>query len=307
MPRPIVGVGHSFGGSIIVALSLMHPRLFSALVMIDPVLTRKIKAGPLYGFGTMRASAGRRDLWPSRAEAERGVRRNKFYAAWDPRAVDRLVEFGFRACPTALYPERGGGGEVTLTSTKHMECFTYYRPTHLGPRDPETGQRAFDRSLVPDATDDVDNYPNFPFYQPANPTTAMRLPELRPSVLWVAGEDSTVCPPETRKEKMELTGYGVGGSGGARAGRVKELVVEGTGHLVAMEKPGVVASNAAVFIRGEVARWRKEEEEYRQWADSVEDRAKAVMDEEFTALIKSVGPEANQRRDGSWNEVKPKL
>ena len=91
MPRPIVGVGHSFGGNILVHLGLMHPRLLSALVMIDPVLTRTIRAGPLYGFATMRASAGRRDLWPTRADAERSVRRNPFYATWDPRAVDRLV------------------------------------------------------------------------------------------------------------------------------------------------------------------------------------------------------------------------
>lgn len=306
MPRPLIGIGHSFGGNIIVNLSLLHPRLFTSLVMIDPVITRNIKVGPLYGFGTMRASAGRRDLWPSRDEAEKGVRRNKFYSTWDPRAVDRLVEFGFRECPTVVYPDRRGG-EVTLTSTKHMECFTYYRPTHLGPKDPGTGKRTFDRSLVPDATEDVDMYPNFPFYQPPSPVTAGRLPELRPGVLWLTGENSAVCPPETRKEKIELTGNGLGGSGGAKAGRVKEFVVEGAGHLVAMEKPGVVASNAAGFIRAEVELWRKEEEEYRQWVDNVDDRMKTVMDEDFMALIKGVGPEANQRRDESVNEVKPKL
>lgn len=324
MPRPIVGIGHSFGGNIIVNLSLIHPRLLSALVIIDPVLTRAdVHGGPLRGFtSTVGASSRRRDLWPSRAEAERGVRRNAFYKAWDPRVVDKLVQFGFRDCPTALYPDKGGdkdddgdengrgrGREVTLTTTKHMECFTYYRPTHLGPRDPETGKRALDRSLIPDATDYVDEYPWFPFYQPLTPLTAGRLPELRPGVLWVAGEDSSVCPPVARKEKMDLTGYGVGGSGGARAGRVKELVVEGTGHLVAMEKPGVVASNAAGFIRGEVGRWRKEEEDYRRWVDGVDDRQKAIMDEEFLALANSVGPEANRRRDGTISgvEVKPKL
>ncbi|ROV96619.1 hypothetical protein VPNG_09009 [Cytospora leucostoma] len=317
MPRPIVGVGHSFGGNIIVNLSLIHPRLLSALVIVDPVLTRAdVHGGPLRGLtSTVGASSRRRDLWPSRAEAERGVRRNAFYKAWDPRAVDRLVEFGFRDCPTALYPDKGGGEdgdgskEVTLATTKHMECFTYYRPTHLGPRDPDTGRRALDRNLIPDATDYVDEYPGFPFYQPLTPVTAGRLPELRPSVLWVAGENSTVCPPVARKEKMDLTGIGVGGSGGAKAGRVKELVVEGTGHLVAMEKPGVLASNAAGFIREEVERWRKEEEDYRRWVDGVDDRQKAIMDEEFLALANSVGPEANRRRDGTLSrvEVKPKL
>lgn len=306
MPRPLVGIGHSFGGNIIVNLSLMHPRLFTALVMVDAVITRSNRAGPLYGFGTMRASAARRDLWPARDAAARSVRANRFYSSWDPRAVDRLVEFGFRDAPTAVHPD-ARPGEVTLTTTKHMECFTYYRPARRGPRDPATGKRRFDRSLVPDATEDVDNYPDFPFYQPPTPVTAGRLPELRPSVLWISGEDSAVCPPETRREKMELTGCGTGGSGGVKAGRVKECVVEGTGHLVAMEKPGVVASSAAGFVRGEVERWRKEEDEYRVWVDNVDDRMKTVMDDEFLALIKGVGPEANQRRDESVNEVKPKL
>ncbi|KKY34922.1 putative toxin biosynthesis protein [Diaporthe ampelina] len=306
MPRPLVGVGHSFGGNIIANVSLMHPRLFTALVMVDPVLTREHGLGPLYGFGTLRASAGRRDVWPSRAEAERGVRRNKFYSTWDPRAVDLLIRFGFRDCPTALHPG-AKGGEATLTTTKHMECLTYYRPTHQGPRDPATGARTFDRSLIPDATDDVDNYPSFPFYQPPTPTTARRLPELRPGVLWVAGEDSVVCTPEVRREKMETTGCGVGGSGGARAGRVKELVVAGTGHLVAMEKPGQVAAGAAEFIRREWERWRHEEDEYRRWVEGTDDRAKAMMDDDFVALVKSVGPEANRRKDGMMGGLKPKL
>lgn len=306
MPRPLVGVGHSFGGNIITNVSLMHPRLFSALVMIDPVLTQGHGLGPLYGFGTMRASSGRRDVWPSRAEAERGIRKNKFYSTWDPRAVDRLIQFGFRDCPTALHPNLKGG-EVTLTSTKHMECLTYYRPTHQGPQDPATGAKTMDRSLIPDATDDVDNYPNFPFYQPPTPTTARKLPELRPGVLWVAGEDSVVCTPEVRREKMEMTGYGVGGSGGAKAGRVKELVVSGTGHLVAMEKPQAVAKGATEFVRGEWERWRREEDEYRRWVESTDERTKAMMDDDFVALVKSVGPEANRRKDGTMSGPKPKL
>ncbi|KAF3761333.1 alpha/beta-hydrolase [Cryphonectria parasitica EP155] len=263
MPRPVIGVGHSFGANIIINVAYMHPRLFSGLVMIDPVMSSRIRFGPLYGFSTMRASASRRDLWSSRQEAEQAVRRNKFYATWDPRAVDNLIKFGYRDGPTLLYPDKTGG-EVTLTTTKHLECFTYYRPILQGPRDPHTGKRTMDRSLIPDATSEVDEFPNFPFYGNASSTTAARLGELRPSVLWIAGELSAVCPPETQQEKMELTGYGPGGNGGAKAGRVKEYVVKGVGHLVAMERPKKIAEQAAGFIRDEVDRWRREEESYRK-------------------------------------------
>lgn len=248
--------------------------------------------------GTMGASSARRDLWPSRAEAERSVRRNKFYSTWDPRAVDKLVAYGYRACPTALYPE-ASGEEVTLTTTKHMECFTYYRPMKLGPRDPVTGKRTFERRQVPDAGVYADEFPNFPWYQAAPPQTALRLGELRPATIWITGETSTVCTPQTNKERMELTGYGWGGSGGAKAGMVKEFVVEGTGHLVAMEKPKVVADQAAIYISQEMERWRKDEEVYRkEWLEGVDDKEKAVMSKEFREMINSLGPEANRRRNG---------
>lgn len=320
MPRPLVGLGHSFGGNIITNVALMHPRLFSGLVMIDPVMSRRNRHGPLYGFATMRASAGRRDLWPSRDAAAAAVRRNKFYATWDPRAVDRLLRFGYRDCPTALYPDAAtnttAGGQqqqdvapVTLTTTKHQECFTYYRPTHLGPRDPTTGRRALVRALIPDATEDVDDYPRFPFYQPPTPVTAARLGELRPPVLWVAGADSSVCPPETRREWLDATGRARGGSGGAPAGRVESCVVDGTGHLVAMERPGEVAARAAAFVRAQVVDvWRAEEDAWRrEWVEGVPDAAKAVMSDEFRALIDGVGPEANRRRDGVVAGEKAKL
>lgn len=298
MPRPLIGVGHSFGGNIIINVALMHPRLFSGLVMIDPVVSHRIRYGPLYGFATMRASASRRDLWPDRAAAEGAARRSPFYATWDPRAVERLARHGYRACPTRLYQDRSAG-EVTLATSKHMECVTYYRPTHQGPRDPRTGRRTFDRRLIPDATDETDDFPNFPFYAPPSPMTAVRLGEIRPGVLWVAGETSTVCTPETQREKMELTGYGWGGSGGAKAGRVKEFVVTGVGHLVAMERPREIGERAATFIRDEVDRWRQEEELYRkEWVEGVDDREKIMMDKDFLEWMKSVGPEANRRKDG---------
>ncbi|PSR78654.1 Alpha/beta hydrolase family-domain-containing protein [Coniella lustricola] len=299
MPRPLFGLGHSFGGSVLVHLAYMHPRLFSGLIMVDPVMSRRFRHGPLYGFQTMRASAGRRDLWPSRADAERAIRKNKFYSMWDPRALDRMIKYGFRDCPTLVYPDKTEPA-VTLTTSKHMECLTYYRPTHQGPIDTATGKRTMDRSLILDATSDVDEFPKFPFYQPPTAVIASRIGELRPAVLWLAGENSTVCTPETQEEKMELTGYGYGGSGGAKAGRVKEHIVKGVGHLVALERPTEVADRAAVFIQDEVDRWRKEEEAYeREWVQGVAARDKTVMSQEFRDLIDSVGPEANERRDGT--------
>lgn len=296
MPRPLIGLGHSFSGAVIVNLALMHPRLFAGLVIIDPVMSRiKIQAAsPVPGFaGTMGASSGRRDTWPNRADAERSVRKSKFYAPWDPRAIDKMVQHGFRDASS----DGDSDGTVALTTTKHMECFTYYRRVNQGPLLNDAGARAFVRAKAPDALVYAEIHPAFGWYQPAPPQTAARLGELRPGVLYIVGADSTVCSPVSNAELMALTGYGWGGSGGAREGRVRQVVVDGAGHLVAMEKPGVVAARAAGFIAEEMSRWRAEEEEHRrEWVDGVADGDKVVMSAEFLEAVRSA---SGRRKDAA--------
>ena len=36
MPRPLFAIGHSFGANAIVHASLLHPRLFIGLTLLDP-------------------------------------------------------------------------------------------------------------------------------------------------------------------------------------------------------------------------------------------------------------------------------
>ncbi|EON99861.1 putative toxin biosynthesis protein [Phaeoacremonium minimum UCRPA7] len=284
MPRPLIGAGHSFGGCIVTNVALMHPRLFTALVMIDPVISKFNTPGPVYGFLSMRPSAFRRDLWPSRDAAAEGIRRNKFYATWDRRAVDALVRHGFRDTPTALYPDEKG--KATLATTKHHEVFTYYRPTLQGLS--ADGKRVLDASKLADVNPaELAAYPDYPFYRPETALTTEKLPNLRPPVIWLVGGKSNVCGPEQRKEKMDLTGIGIGGSGGVKSGKVKMVVFEEYGHLVAMEIPSKLAQHAASFIAPEIERWREEQQEYERWARK-DDRSKQTLDDDWIAMINSV-------------------
>ena len=73
-----------------------------------------------------------------------------------------------------------------------------------------------------------------------------------------------MSPPDLRRQKFATTGTGVDGSGGFEEGRVKEVVLEGVGHLVSMIAPGKSAHAAAGFLAGELGRWRAEEEEWRR-------------------------------------------
>ena len=68
LPRPLVGLGHSMGGNHVVNLALMHPRLLSGLILIDPVIQEVTdRKGNLL---PAQLSTYRRDTWASREEAE---------------------------------------------------------------------------------------------------------------------------------------------------------------------------------------------------------------------------------------------
>jgi hypothetical protein len=241
--------------------------------------------GPDYGFGPMKLSSFRRDLWPSRQEAEEAFRRNKLFSTWDPRVLEAWLKYGIRDTPTKLYPEPG---KATLTTTKHMEVFTYYRP--LAQAVGKDGKRYIDMKKLPDIDRDyLEKYPNFPFYRPEGPMTTDKLPTLRPSVLWLYGGLSEVCALDMREEKMRLTGIGVGGSGGAKAGMVTDVTIQEFGHLVPMEATTRCASYAAASILPALRRWRQEEEEFQTWAKK-SDVEKQVLDDEFKSWIGPLKP-----------------
>jgi pimeloyl-ACP methyl ester carboxylesterase len=282
MPVPIMGVGHSFGANIIVNLALIHPRLMFHLVLLDPVLSSFKTKGPAYGFPPMLLSSMRRDLWDSRAQAEASFRRSKFYETWDPRVFDAWIKYGLRDTPTKLYPEPG---KVTLTSTKHQEVFTYYRP--VAQAWDKDGNRYVDLSKLYDIGNQLDKYPDYPFYRPEAPTTTERLPSLRPSVFWLYGGKSEVCIPEIREEKRELTGVGHGGSGGVKAGRVTDVTIEEFGHLVPMEATKRCAEYAAASVLPELERWRQEEAEFQRWAERP-DKEKQVIDDDWKRYLGQV-------------------
>lgn len=292
MPRPLVGIGHSFGGSILVALSLLHPRLLTSLVLLDSVVSRfASNASSTFDTGPIAMSAFRRDVWPGgREEAREAFAKNtKYYGAWDPRVFEAWLRFGLREMPTRLYPDKDADGTaekgsasavaVTLTTTKHQECFTFLRPSWPGYD--STGTVIVDRTKVPDLDPALAaaNFPTYPFYRPEPPALLAQLPHVRPGVLWVNGLRSQVSPEWLRRERTATTGVGAGGSGGIAAGRVKEVSLD-VGHLIPMERPTECADLAAQWIRDDaLVQWRREEDELSRWrAKSTEEKERLTDD-----------------------------
>ena len=213
-----------------------------------------------------RLSTSRRDVWPSRDAAASKFASSKFYQKWDARVLEKWIQYGLRDLPTEQYPEEPqrtnspqGDPPVTLSTTKAQEVYFYIRAVYPEERmlQPE------DRNLLQDVHPDDQN--DFPFARPESQELYRRLPEVQPSVLYVFGDKSDASPENYRRSKMELTGTGVGGSGGATKGRVQEVVLN-CGHLVAMERPKECADASASFIDRELSRWEAEERErHHRW------------------------------------------
>jgi pimeloyl-ACP methyl ester carboxylesterase len=274
MPRPIIGIGHSMGGNNLVNLSLMHPRLMETLILVDPVFARKTDAKG--NFAPATASAFRRDRWPSRKAAAESFSKSKFYQAWDPRVLALFVKYGLRELPTPLYPdaqpspattgaavtleptvtpnvvENYSTKEVTLTTTKHQEVFTFLRP-NLPPLPDSPPVELTHPDIHPEG-------PVSPFYRPEPVITFFNLPFLRPSVYYIFGDESPLSAPPFRDDKLTLTGTGVGGSGGVAAGRVEHIIIQGTGHLIPMEKVEETGTRTSQWIGKEMRRWAANEE-----------------------------------------------
>ncbi|CAG9989351.1 unnamed protein product [Clonostachys byssicola] len=272
MPHPIVGIGHSMGGTQLSLLALNHPRLLRSLVLLDPVIQERNGS-----ISPAKASTPRRDIWPSRQTAAARFKGGKFFQTWDPRVLDRWIEYGLRQVPTELYP-RGhfdNDDAVTLTTSKHQELFTFLRPTYRQ----SPSEKYVDKDPVSDT-----EYPGYPFYRPEPLQVFRRLPEMRPSVLYIFGGSSELSHPQQREKKMAQTGVGVGGSGGAVAGRVKEVILD-CGHLVAMEKVLECADAITSFLASELELWRKENREFETYWNKKSRREQIMMDKAWADNI----------------------
>ena len=198
--------------------------------------------------------------------------------------LDRWVRYGLRELPTAIYPDlpddKIEATPVTLTTTKHQEVWTFLRPNFDG-QDSE-GNPITKRITHPDIPT---GHELASFYRPEPIRAFYNLPFLRPSVLYIFGRLSNLSSPAWRKQKMDTTGIGIGGSGGAREGRVKDVLFEDAGHLIPMEFVEKTADAAAEWVGQEMGLWRKNEEKWRKEWDEKSKLDKMIVSEEWKEKI----------------------
>jgi pimeloyl-ACP methyl ester carboxylesterase len=289
MPRPMIGIGHSMGAAQITGLSILHPRLFETIILIDPVIQNFEKIVPNGNMIPAHLSAARRDRWPNRKAAEQSFKKSKFYKTWDPRVLDLWVQWGLRELPTKTYtedmpgtdPYAQDGKEVTLTTTKAQEVFSFLRPIKLaswgGNEEALTKeeQKELYESVFVDVVPAWEKSATFYRLEPS--LLFNMLGFVRPTVLYIFGEHSVVCPPAARKAKFEATGIAISGSGGAKKGKVKEIVIKDTGHLVAMEKVEDTADAIAPWVEETLSKWKRTEELLKKYWAGVSEKDQMTL------------------------------
>jgi pimeloyl-ACP methyl ester carboxylesterase len=121
----IVGIGHSMGAVITMLAARQRPRLFRALVLIEPVflmpaLIAAITAQPPTltpdDIPVIRAARNRRQTWPSREEAFAHFRPKKVFADWPDEALWDYIWHGMH---------KNEAGDIQISYSVEWEVHIY--------------------------------------------------------------------------------------------------------------------------------------------------------------------------------------
>ncbi|MGE0385732.1 MAG: alpha/beta fold hydrolase [Gammaproteobacteria bacterium] len=94
--RVAVAIGSSIGGTSALAAAARDPRLFGAVVALDPVVIPERPSGTQPTRSALEDGAlRRRNVFESRAAIRAKWRERGRFADWDPRALDLYLEHGF--------------------------------------------------------------------------------------------------------------------------------------------------------------------------------------------------------------------
>lgn len=257
---------------------------------MEPVIEPNALAGkgPIF----VSLSLKRKDSWPSHSEASKYFK--NAYDKWDPKVLESYIKYGLKDDTTRA------PGSVTLTTSKHQEVIQYMRPNfqHKRPLDADAdpeGLKTHDTVFYPDIIGPSNAI--YPFYRYEPILLWKLLKHIRPSVLYLFGETSPISTPDRRAEKLERTGKGIGGSGGYKIGRVKEVIFPGAGHALPFEAVGSVSEAVSTWLKQEVIRWKKEEERIKKdWVDLSREARTSTSDE---WLVHLKGYFDKPRKEGS--------
>ncbi|CAG8135270.1 unnamed protein product [Penicillium olsonii] len=276
MPQPIMGIGHSLGATQLIFASLMHPRLLSSIILLEPyvaVTPRTTDERKLMTLATLR-----QDIWPSHTEAIQKAR--KAFQAWDKRVFEKWTQFAYRSLPTAIYPS-SQPGSVTLATSKHQELMAYGYPRPRVHTPVILGGKKVDQGAI-------DALPERQIYR-TEPLLAMKLiGHVAPSVLVVSGAGSSLYKDGSHENVARVAGTEFGGSGGMEVGRVRHEVIDEAGHTLPFEKIADTASVVASWVGKDMRQWREDDDRVRMEWGGLSLKEKTTFSKEWLELIGSL-------------------
>jgi pimeloyl-ACP methyl ester carboxylesterase len=110
---PLIGVGHSMGGTALVMAEVLRPKTFAALILIEPMLFP-----PPYRRSENRLSRGvlkRKPSFPSRDAARENFASKEPFLTWHPAALEGYVRDGLVEV----------NGQVSLACSPQVESDIY--------------------------------------------------------------------------------------------------------------------------------------------------------------------------------------
>jgi len=242
---------------------------------MEPILQKTAPAGP----NPAMLASYRPDIWQSRSEAEAPFRKAKFFQTWEPRVLEKYLEYGLRETPTALYSSEAGA--VTLRTTKHQEAWSFARPNFTTVSVDLNDH--LERLISPD-TDPACERAHL-FNRAEMFSTFQNLPNVRPSVLWMFGENSYINTPALQDEKVVATGTGVGGNGGLAAGKVDKVVVKG-GHMIPFERVQECATVLSRWLEKCLAGFEADEQILKEHNSGKSERDMLVVSRQWLANVR---------------------
>jgi len=115
-----LGIGHSFGGTLLLTAAASEPALFDRLLLLDPILlppmTKAQAAERAADNGLAARARRRRHEWPSRGDAHAFFAERPLFAAWRPPALDLYIAEGLRDV-------EGGGVELKCSGAAEAQVF----------------------------------------------------------------------------------------------------------------------------------------------------------------------------------------
>lgn len=248
MAPPLVGMGQSFGAVHVLAPAAWHPRLFHALVCIEPVVENGSwhddGKEPRYSTQFKYRLHQLKHSWNNMAEAGEHFAKSPYYGAFEPRVFEKTLKYElWRPDPTS---ER-----VTLVTPILQRIVWYMKadPPYEGIAPSEDWATRSEKSIIPGG-----------FYR----AECDKIKDLMPGIhcktlyLWSRNADF-VSDAAYRKRLLDCTGTGRGGGGGMATGQVLEAFVEKGAHALNFENPFGTAVQVAKFMDVVWPAWLDEE------------------------------------------------